>query len=49
MQPFCYPVYFLKDWYALPYPWLYLLYIPADIAMVQAKQKAGQSVGYVQR
>ena len=46
-QPFCYFVDLLGYWDALSYQRLNLLDIPADVALVQVKQKVGQRVGYV--
>ncbi len=46
-QPFGCFVHLLRDWHALSDQRLNLLHVPADAALVQVKQKAGQRVGNV--
>ena len=45
-QPFCFFVYFLWNWYTLPYQTFNLLNVSANVALIKIKEKAGQSVGY---
>jgi hypothetical protein len=46
-KPFGNIVYFLRNWYALSYQGFNLLYVSANVALIQIKEKTSQCVSYV--